>query len=347
MKLIRTTSILAGLLLAVASVSTTTACKKKEDDKNKKTTKPGKTDTKKKPDPKAQGKKAVTKEAAKKPAATDSKTPPPAAGDGYEVKITRPLKVGYKYKFTSTGKRDMKIMANGKPAPGSGVMSWDYEAEVTVKAINDKGQATAEDHKVVKLEVTANGNKMTPLAKDKVVVATLKGEEETFTVDGKPAEKQVAGVMGEIVSLDDGKDDDDEMFGAKGKKKAGDSWDLNKAAMVKSWAAKAKDAPMPLKIENLSGKVTLVGPADVDGIKAVKFKVSVTMDKFAPKMGPIQPSAGSIKLEMNAWLPADTASVAGRGDTKKMTMHVEGTAGPAKVVIDMVQEGTEKKIAIK
>jgi len=349
MKLMRTTSILAGLLLAVASFSSA-ACKKKEDDK-KKTTKPaGKKKTPaadKKKGTADTAKKAVA-DGDKKKAADPKPTPVAAAGDGYAIKFSREMKVGFRYKLVSNGKREQKVQANGKPAPGSGGLSWAYEAEVTVKGVDAKGRVNAEDHKIVKFEVTAGGAKKSPIEKDKVVVATVKDGKEVFMIDGKEASKEAADLMGEVADLqtDDGANED-ELFGTKDKKKVGDSWDVNAALLVKDFGSKLKDASLPLKVENTSGKVTLVSASEMGGEKGLNFKVEMKMKNVAPKMGPIKATKGNIDVSMEGWLSVDPTSMKTMKLTRKMVMHVEGSAGPAQVVVDVTQSATETKTAIK
>ncbi len=291
----------------------------------------------------------VTKPA--EPPATSKPTPvakvKPTEAPSYAIKIERAMPVGFRYRFTSTGSRQLTILANGKPSPAPGNMTWSYEAEVTVTAVSARGRAIAESHKIVKLSVTAKGKTRDLLSAGQVVKATVSGTKESFAVAGKPVAKDVAESLRDIVSLDTGKVSDDDVFGSKTKRKLGESWEVDRAALVKSFMRDMKGAPMPLKAENVAGKITLVRAETISGIPALSFKVEIRMSDVAPKMGPVKPTSGSIDLDMDAWLPTDTSSLAGRGDTKKMTMHVEGSAGPSKLVIDMVQQATEKKIAIK
>lgn len=348
MKLIRTTSILAGLLFVAASASTT-GCSKKDEDKKGAKSKPNKDKPKdQQKDVKKDAKKDTTPTAGKVVAKAAADKPATSSGAGYTIKLARARKPGDKYKLTSKGKSSLKITQDGKPLPQSKEYTWDYEAEVTVKAVSAKGESTAEDHKVIKLEITAKGATKTPIAKDAVVVATVKDGKEHFAVDGKPLGRKVRAVLKDIVNLDDGDGiDEEKVFGTADKKKVGDSWDVNVKDLVASWEAKFKGSALPLKAENITGKVTLAGDKEMNGIKALQLTMIVTMKNVAPPMGPVKAEKGDMTVSLEGWIPQDPASNAGNGGTKKMTMHIEGAVGAAKIVTDMLQESTDTQTAMK
>lgn len=353
MKGIRTTSILAGLLLGIASVSVT-ACQKKDDDKTAKGKKGKKGNDKDKDKIKA-GKtvdKAKDPAKDKPPVADKTKPAEPAAGGAQKLVFNRKLTVGYKYRLTSTGKGVRNVTANGKPAENV-AFSWDYEAEVEVKELSPRGMATKEEHKVVKLEVTVNGKKATPIEKGKVIIGTVQADDEKFEIDGKPiTEKMLEEVVSSIFELDDNDMDRDEVFGSKDPRKPGDTWEPNAAAMVKSFSKKLADSPMPAKAENIKGTVKFVEAKPMEGVPAVAISVDVKIKDVAPKMGPVKPTAGTLTVTMQHWMPADIKLAAPSGSTNKMVMHVEGdVAGPggqnAKIVADVTQEETKKRIPLK
>lgn len=335
MKRTRIISLTAGLLFVAGGLATT-ACSKKDEKDNKAKA------------PKTDGKK-VTGPAGKTPPKPDdgkakAKTP---AGDGYAVKFDRPLKAGFKYHYTNTGKQSRKILMGGKPTPGNLDMTYDYAADVTVKKVNDQGSPSVEEHKVTKCDAEINGKKQTVLKKGQVVVATLVDGKEQYTVDGKPADKDTAKVLKEIIDLDEDMDTDKVFDVAGKKKKVGDSWEPNKAELVAGFTKKMKDAALPLKPENISGKISLTGVGEQDGIKVLNLTADLTFKKAAPNMGPVKVTDGSIHMTTSGWIPQDPASTAGDMRKQKVTMHFEGDFRGKKVLADMEKETTEKHHAIK
>ena len=335
MKRTRIISLTAGLLFVAGGLATT-ACSKKDERNNKAKA------------PKTSGKKVTGPAGKTTPKPDDGKAKAKSpAGDGYAIKFDRPVKVGFKYHYTNTGKQSRKILMGGKPTPGNVELTYDYAADVTVKKVNDKGSPTVEEHKVDKCEAEINGKKQTVLKKGQVVVATLVDGKKQYKVDGKDADPATAKVLGEIIDLDEDMDTD-KVFDVVGKKKkVGDSWEPNKAELLSGFAKKLKDAALPLKAENISGSIKLTGVGEQDGIKVLNLSADVTLKKAAPKMGPIKVTDGSIHMTHSGWIPQDPASTAGDFGVQKVTMHFEGEFRGKKLIADMEQEATEKRLAVK
>lgn len=338
---LRMTSITAGLLLSFTAVTVAGCSKKEKENKSdKKTAK--KSDDKKKPDDKTKP------DDNKKP---DDKAKPDdkkkvTMGDGYVVKLERPVKVGYKFRFTKSHTEKRKVTIGGRPGPGSGEMSFDYEAEVVVKKVDDKGDATVEEHKVAKFEAGKGGMKKPVLKKDQVVVATLEGKKTTFTVDGKAADPMTAKLLAKVIDLHEDMDAD-EVFSGKDKHKVGDSWDVNKKLLADSFNAKMKGSSLPAKAENISGTVKLVAAGEKYRVKALNVAVEFTLKKAGPKMGPVKLTDGTIKVTLDGWVPQDPASMAGDIKNSKTVMHFEGELGGNKLIADVEQTNRETQQAIK
>lgn len=294
------------------------------------------------------------------PASTPATTPasqakpqqalPPAedAPTGYRVKFERPVTAGYKYRLTSAGKRTVELKAAGKPAPGSGTLSWDYAAVVTVKAVGPLGRPKAESHEVVKFDVTFGGMTKSPIEKGTIISAAVVNERETFTVKGKPVDELVSEILQSTTELDDGGEmNRDVVFGAAQPKQVGESWSVDKQKLVNSFADTFTDSPLPLKVENTSGTVTLTGIEQVKGIEAMRVKAKVDMKNVAPNLGEVELDSGNIQLTLNVWLPVDTTSVAGEGSTRTMKVHTEGKVETTPIAIDIIQEITNTKLALK
>ena len=344
MKSLSTALILAGLLVA----GSTLACGKSDSDKS--AAKANKTSESHDEDDKG-ATAAKTVAIDKNPAPEDKKLADKASGDGYAVKIVRPVPVGFKYRLVTTGQSDMRVTADGNPLPQSRFFSWDYEAEVTVKAVSKTGQATSEEHKVVKF-LAGEGDQAPAAVQAAVILATMEAGEEVYLIDGKKVDEPLQGVLEAITDLDDGNPvDDDAVFGATTAKMVGDTWEVNKQAWTDQWAGKFEGSSLPIKAANVTGDVTLVEAKTVDGIAALSYTFAVSLKDAAPPMGSVQATSGSFDLTMERWLPADPESIQGSRGAKKLVIRTQGQVVDAgktiELALDATVEGTRKIVALE
>jgi pentapeptide MXKDX repeat protein len=279
---------------------------------------------------------------------------PVAKGGGFLIKFDRPLKVGHKFKVVTTGTAKGKTTVDGKPIPKQSTnMTYAYEAVVTVKAVHaTSGKATGLEVKIIKLQATEGGATKDLLPADTLVLAEAVGEEEKFSVKGKPVAKPVAKVLGYVIDLFDGDaTTTDEVFGPGGPKKPGDFWKPNAVKMIASLKSKFKNAAMVPKPSDVTGKVSFVAAKKVDGMDVFQIVANVKINNIAPKMGPVKATAGTLEIGMAGWLPKDPKVVNNDYHAMFVKMHVEGDIkkGPKtfKLVVDFAQTGKKRVTPIK
>jgi hypothetical protein len=336
MHYVRTSALTIGLVLATSAI--TVGCGKKEAG--------DKADEADKADKKEAGEKAA--------AAGETKAKPEGeATPTYTVKLERPVPVGHRYHIESTGMSTTRVLADGKPIPGQAKrFAWIYEADVIVKAVTARGQPSAEEHTVAKLVVDFPDEKVPPANLSGVVVATVVDGEETFTVDGMQVHEELQDVLQAITHLDDGTSfDNDAVFGSTTPRKVGESWDMNKQALVDGWGRKFEGSKLPAKTENVSGKITLVESKTVDSVDGLVFETQATVNDATPELGAINPTSGTIAITETSWIPSDPKSVAGTQRIKTLVMHAEGElvqqGQTIKIVMDASMEGNETITAIE
>jgi hypothetical protein len=350
-----------GMLVATAVLALTIgACKKKpkedkakDGDKTMDVMKQASMDAMK-PDMQADAMKPGMQADAMKPGMqADAMKPAVAQGDGFIIKFDRPLKAGLKYKVVATGSVDSVTTLDGKPIAAQTVkMTYAYEAVVTVKAVHACGKVTQEEVKIVKLQVTKGGATKDLLPADTVVFAKAEGDEEKFTVKGKPVAKDVAEVLGYVILLYDGDaTTTDDMFGPGGPKKPGDSWKPNVPKLLASLKTKFKKVALWPKPADVTGKVTFVAAKKVNGMDVFEIKVHARLNNIAPKMGPVKAKAGYLEMDISGWLPKDPKIIIGEDKTVTMKMHVEGEMVKGgkthKIVVDHVQSQKGSKTPVK
>ncbi len=255
---------------------------------------------------------------------TDNGGSEPAA-KGYVVRFERPIKVGQKYSVTINGESDNETLLNGKALPGqSGKLTYSYQGVHTVKAVDPKGKSTKEELKILKLQVTKGGATKDVLAADTLVLAYAVGSKEKFSIQGKPVAPKVAKLLEEMVDLADDDPSTDEVFGAQGPKKPGDSWSVNKAKLLAGLKDKLGQPALWPKAGDTTGTVTLVAAKKVKGMDALEIQIETKINNIAPAMGPVKATAGTMEITMSGLIPQDSKLAATGMRTMSMTMRVEG-----------------------
>jgi len=275
---------------------------------------------------------------AKKKKVVKPKPKPKPLPKTHEVRLFRPVKVGFEYDIAVSGKRVTKMMSRGKVVKArSGTWEWSYSATVTVKAVSERGKPTMEEHEVSSFILTKNG-KQTRIKDDPIVIATVKKGKKSFKINGKRAKREIADVLNAIVNLDKGSPPADELYGSSVQRKVGDTWPVNKAGVLAAFGKQFNSKTMPVKEENISGVVSLAGAEKRDGVDRLHLLVGVQIAKVAPPLGRMKPTAGEMTFSVDTWIAQDTGLADFGNETKKLKMHVEAKG----FMLDYAQEQTAK-----
>ncbi len=286
----------------------------------------------------------------RKPPPAPAKSAPsaktPIDPKGYTVRFVRPVKPGFRYRLTSVGKTVMKATISGRPSPDGVDSPWNYEADVTVREVNAHGEPTVEQHKVIKFEVTEKAEKSSPVEPGKVIVAKSRnGKLPGFTVGGAPASKAVAGYLSTVIVMSDGGATEDQLFGAKGKKKIGDSWRVNARALARD--LRRRPMSLPPRAKNITGTVKLVRAEDTFGEQSLVFKAELKVKNMAEKIGTLKASAGALHLWLERTVPANPESRQTSSTKQRTRMFLEGTSAAGRVTLDMDVERTDYRSALR
>jgi hypothetical protein len=300
----------------------------------------------KKKEDKGEPKKAKDAPAAglKKKVAAPPATPPPArmaapAAKAYEVVLNRPIKVGQKFHWKSAGTVDSRLTAGGQVVPSQTMrMTFVFESEIEVLKVNKVGIPQKLTAKVISLKVTEQGKTTSPVAAGTVITAENPNDgKSTFLVKGEPAKGKLQEVLSTAIMVDDDKElDVGAVFGPKGPKKVGDTWKANVAALLTNLKPVLKDPQMWPKPEDVNSSVKLEGLYKVAGVPCMKVIIKATLNKIAPKMGPVKATAGTLVFQVVSMLPLDK-KLPGVAAVQKMFFHIEG---------EVTKEGQTTKIVM-
>ena len=139
-------------------------------------------------------------------------------------------------------------------------------------------------------------------------------------------------------------------MGAGSPRRAGESWSVNKVKFLESLNHEIKGLVLNPRPNHVTGRVTLLGPARVAGVHALRYRASIEIKNFAPSMGPIRPTRGSMRVVIEGWVPRDPRAQ-GRGRRLIMSSHFEGVLtrdGETRTLVyDFMHTRVESRLLIR
>ena len=195
----------------------------------------------------------------------------------YEVRLQRPLAAGDAQEMAVTGRqmRGTIVSVNGVDQKN---VRLDAEARLEageiVTGVDANGKETRIKLVVEKFTYTATGHPlMQVLPKGTVISCSVADKKQIYTIAGKPATPDVEKALDMVVDLGTGEPSKDEDFGTTEKKKKGDTWDLNGAAIKKALESSSNG----YEFDHIEGKATLMDVTADTAIYAVRFRGDVKM----------------------------------------------------------------------
>ncbi len=244
-------------------------------------------------------------------------------GQDYEIRMTRPAKVGQKYRLVASGSlsEQMTMSAEGQVLKSNKLLlTAELEGVVTVLQVDKLKRETKVRLLVSKCLMSMNGksNKKGALPKGTQVVAQLRDGEEEFLVEGKAVPKDTAKMLGLFISFSTEQVTDDDVFGTKERKKVGDSWAVNSILAAKDLAADG----IKVDAENIKGSTTIKKVVVVDGTKCLLLSAKMTIDKLVVPVPPgMTVQKASVSAALSGEFPVDT-SIRLLSEKKKRTMEI-------------------------
>jgi hypothetical protein len=257
-------------------------------------------------------------------------------GPRYPIRFGRPMTVGLRYRDVTTGSQQTKITVGGRPNPlRTSLFSYVYEADCTVKAVVSGGQPVRKELRIIRLEVDTGTGAQTLLPAGTVVDGRVVGGKEQYAIGGKTVSPLAYRALESAVYLyTKPGQSDNELIGTEAPRRIGESWGPNKRrfiAFLKRSHSKTINVP---SAEDISGKITLVGLRQIDGVEVLDIRGQIRIDNMAPRRGfsgPGTHQTGHMEYRFTGWLPKDL-SIANRSSLQSTFRYY--------AVIERVMGGT-------
>jgi hypothetical protein len=240
----------------------------------------------------------------------------------YEIRLTRPAEVGFKYHLSAVGKKSSSLVSRqGDKVLKDKSSSFTVEAEltVTVLAVNEKGASTRAKLEVEKLTRIEDDARRELLPKGSVITAAWDGKGQAFEMGGglDPDTEQSLRLL-HLVSDGPNGPTNDEVFGTKERKKVGDRWEGNSERMSKDLArfgslVKKEDLKSTVSLE----KIVLVGKTECLQLSGV-----LTCDKLDLTLPPgFTMDKSELKINFSAKEPVATSLILPEEGSTDMTTN--------------------------
>lgn len=245
------------------------------------------------------------------------------AADDYAILLTRPEKVGDRYRIDARGKsrQQQQITVGGKAAGND-----DKQLEVhlvalaTVLAVDEKLEASRVEYRVESCSQSSSGKTEEVIPPGTKVVADSKGGETSFTIGGRPVPPDVEEALKVVVSVHSSDSPtDDEIFGTRERKRIGEKWGIQAADAAHSLSRSG----LHISADNLKGSVQIDGLRTLDAVKALEISAHIRADKVgldAPQGMKVE--SGVLEADLSGLVPVDPKSRVRLSDKMQMRMRV-------------------------
>jgi len=180
-----------------------------------------------------------------------------------------------------------------------------------------------------------------------VVIATApKKKDAVVEIDGAPASAEMRTLVDEVVPVARREGDADVVFGTRARKRVGDAWPFDRAAVVHELARTGVIA----KPDAVSGHVSLAGTTRAGGIDCAVVRIDLAVSAFEPETALPEGSEitrSRVAVRVDELLPLD-AHLSRRGDETlvhaefEAFVPVKGQAEVAGVTVEHVTDRTRR-----
>jgi hypothetical protein len=250
-----------------------------------------------------------------------------AASEDYAVRLSRAEKVGNEFHLSAAGTQSTvsTVKEGGKiVAEQSMSVAANLEATAKVIEIDKTGMPSKLALTVEKFGLKTNNASIEVLPKGTVISACAKDDKRFYEVEGKAVADEIAMALDMVVSLGQDGLGDDEIFGAKDRKKAGDEWPVNADAAAKDFTKKGLAA----KKENVTGTVRLEKAEKVSGTDCLDVRFHITVGQCpVPPIPDFATESATLDVTAAQHIPVE-ASARAVDQTLESTMKVVSKGKP-------------------
>jgi hypothetical protein len=216
----------------------------------------------------------------------------------YPIRVQRPMTAGQQFHLVC----EVRDSHRGTMTSGATTlqdikqeMTVALDALVTVLEASEKGELVKASYAITNCTRVSGKTKKELFPIGTVVTGWLEGQEEQFTVQDKPVEKDTRRAFALVAGI--GKEQllSDDVIGTEKPRRVGESWSINLEPTV----ALLDKMKMGTGQQEVQGKATLEQIVVVDGLECLELTAKIYLKKVSPTLPPgleIKSSFGTIRL---------------------------------------------------
>lgn len=257
----------------------------------------------------------------------------------YSINLAPAQKVGTRYNLisdlTNESQTQVAMTMPGASAPQKQEQTHQlvahFEGETEVLAIFPNGSVQKANLTVGTFIATSEGQPLPGLpAAGQKIVAEVNDGQKSYTVDGKPAEANLAKLLSEIIDLGDEKYTDQDRFGPAGAVPVGATWPVNSTALMTE-LKKDNDVDMSsakgtVKLDAIQGK-----GADQQAVFTGVFVVQGAKPTLPPGM---VVDSMTMSGGLSGTVPTSTQGILKKTMTRSMQMAAHGSGNGIDIKVD-------------
>ena len=244
------------------------------------------------------------------PAAPSPKPAVPASttGPAYAIKLTRPVRVGDRYRFVADATVLLTMSANVSGSERTlkpSNVSIHFEAVEHVLAVNGRGEPSKATYTITKCTKREGRHEAVFLPPGRVLTVEAGKFKSRIQSDAAGLSIQDEINLRAIVSLPSLKDVSlDDAFGTPKPRRPGDSWPVNAEAMARLISRQG----VAVKKQDVSGSVTLKEVRVLDGVPHLLVQGKAKVAHYTPETSDLPPGtklvAGTDDIKFTKLIPA-------------------------------------------
>jgi hypothetical protein len=228
----------------------------------------------------------------------------------YVVRLTRPRKVGDRYRLEARGRvqERQRVTIGGKEAGDEAKdLAVQLVAAAKVLAVDRRSSPTRIEYAIESCRQTSAGKTDEVLSPGRRVVAEVRDGQTVFTDEtGEPLPPETRESLSAVLSAHaPDSPTDDEIFGTRARKRVGDEWPINSDAAARDLSKSG----LSVLAANLKGNVRLAGARKVDGVQALEVSAKLHAEQMEmPAPGGVHLEKAAMDGDFTGLFPADPES---------------------------------------
>lgn len=237
----------------------------------------------------------------------------------YVIKFDRPVKVGQKYRMTSSmsDQKEMQIFINDKHSKTELERTkLDYVADITVQEVDSAGNSIKESHKIIRCEELQNEARRELLAAGKTLLVSMTDTGAEYTVDGTDVSKTLKNADDIIAPTR--KNQADELMGNNSKRRIGETWPIDNQLLATAFS----DKDGLFSKQYMTGQMKLASAGKEGKIDYLLLEGTIDVSKIdSPIVPELKTDKSSIAVSFSSKLPVDH-NLPVLESTRKMLMNI-------------------------